>query len=52
MVQIAIIDNKTNIKTNDLEIYIEGNFEIKKKGAEAPIINVIADKQKLFEQSQ
>ncbi len=40
MVQIIIIDNQTKIKTNDLEIHIEGGFEIKKEGAEAPIINV------------
>lgn len=52
MVQITIIDNQTSIKTNDFEINIEGDFEIKKKGTKVPIINVIADKQKLFEQSQ
>jgi len=52
MVQITIIDNQTNIKTNDLDINILGTFELKKKGTEVPIINVIADKQKLFEQSQ
>lgn len=40
MIRIVIIDNKTKIQTNDLEIYIEGSFEIKKKGAEAPEINV------------
>lgn len=40
MVQIIINDEKTNIKTNDLEINLEGRFEIKKEGAEAPVINV------------
>lgn len=40
MVQIIIDDNQTKIKTNELEIYIEGSFQIKKEGAEAPIINV------------
>lgn len=38
MIQITIIDNQTNIKTNDFEINIEGDFEIKKKGTEVPII--------------
>lgn len=41
MIEITIIDNQTNIKTNDLQIHIEGNFEIK-KSAEAPIINVVS----------
>lgn len=40
MVEITINDNVTSIKTNDIQIFIEGSFEIKKKGAEAPIINV------------
>lgn len=40
MIQIVINNNQTKIKTNDLEIHIEGSFEIKKEGAEAPIINV------------
>ncbi len=40
MIQIVINDEKTNIKTKDLEINIEGTFEIKKEGAEAPVINV------------
>ena len=40
MVEITINDNVTSIKTNDIKIFIEGSFEIKKKGAEAPIINV------------
>lgn len=47
MIQILINDNITNIKTNELEINIEGNFQIKKEGAEAPIINVASvNKQK------
>ena len=49
MVEITIIDNLTNIKTNDLDIIIEGNFEIKKEGAEAPVVNVIATNQQEFE---
>lgn len=40
MVEIIINDNVTSIKTNDMQIFIEGSFEIKKKGAEAPIISV------------
>ena len=40
MIQILINDNLTNVKTNDLEINIEGGFQIKKEGAEAPVINV------------
>ena len=31
MIEIAIIDNKTIIKINDIEIFIKGDFEIKKK---------------------
>lgn len=46
MVEIIIDNNLTNIRTNDLQIYIDGTFEIKKEGAEAPIIKVIADEQK------
>lgn len=46
MVEIIIIDNKSKIKTNDIEIYIDGPFEIKKEGAEAPIVNVIVKKQR------
>ncbi len=46
MIEIVINNNITNIKTNDIEVYIEGSFEIKKEGAEAPIVNVIANKQK------
>lgn len=45
MVEILINDNISNIKTNDINIFINGDFEITKKGAEAPIINVIANKQ-------
>ncbi len=40
MVQILINGNITNIKTNELEVNIEGTYEIKKEGAEAPIVNV------------
>ena len=52
MVEIVILENATNIKTNDIEIYIEGSFEIKKEGAKAPIISVIANSQQELEQSQ
>ena len=38
MIEIVINDNVTNIKTDDIEVYIEGSFEIKKEGAEAPIV--------------
>ncbi len=31
MVEIVILENATNIKTNDINIFIEGNFELKKK---------------------
>ena len=44
MIEIVIIENKTSIKTSDLQLYINGSFEIKKEGAEAPIINVTAYK--------
>lgn len=40
MIQIIINDNHAEIKTNDIVLYIEGGFSIKKEGAEAPIINV------------
>lgn len=40
MVEIIINNNITSVKTNDLQVFIEGGFEIKKEGAEAPIINV------------
>lgn len=46
MIEIIINGNISKIKTNDIDIYIEGSFEIKKEGAEAPIVNVIANKQK------
>lgn len=46
MIEIIINDNVTSIKTNDIEFCIEGSFEIKKEGAEAPIVSVIANKQK------
>lgn len=42
MVQIIIDGNKTKIETNELKVQIEGNFEIKKEGAEAPTINVVS----------
>lgn len=41
MIEIQIIDNKTSIKTDDIQIFIEGSFELKKVGAEAPVISVI-----------
>lgn len=31
MVQITILDNKTVVKVDDIEIFITGDFEIKKK---------------------
>ncbi len=31
MVQITIIDNQTVIKVDNMEIFISGDFEIKKK---------------------
>ena len=40
MVEIIINDNITSIKTNDIQVIIEGDFQIKKEGAEAPVINV------------
>lgn len=52
MVEIIINDNITKIKTNDLQISIEGAFELKKEGAEAPEVNVIANNQRVFEQEQ
>lgn len=45
MAEIIINDNITSIKTNDLQVLIEGSFEIKKEGAEAPIINVASVKK-------
>lgn len=52
MIEITIIDNETKIQTNDLNICIEGNFELKKEGAEAPTLNVIGYTQKLSELCQ
>lgn len=49
MVEITINENLTRISTNDLNVLIEGDFEIKKKGAEAPVVNVIATNQQEFE---
>lgn len=40
MIEIIILDDHTKIETNDLTICIEGDFELKKEGAEAPVINV------------
>ena len=48
--EIVINNNISKIKTNDINIYIEGSFEIKKEGAEAPVVNVIANKQIKVEQ--
>ena len=45
MIEITIIENKTTIKTNDIEFFIEGDFEIIKKGAEAPRIMMTASNQ-------
>ena len=45
MIQITINANQTNIKTNELEVNIEGSFELKKEGDNAPIISVIANSQ-------
>ena len=45
MIQITIIiDGKTVIKIDDVEIFISGDFEIKKKGAEAPVVNIKENK--------
>lgn len=43
MVEITIIDNQTKIKVNEIEIYIEGSFEIKKEGAKAPIVTMVSE---------
>lgn len=43
MIQIIINEKLTNIKTNDIEILIEGKFELKKEGAEAPKIKIISE---------
>lgn len=40
MIQIIINDSIANIKTNELEVNIQGTYEIKKEGSEAPVINV------------
>lgn len=42
MVEIIINENLTNIKTNDVTVFVEGSINIKKEGAEAPVINVIS----------
>ena len=41
MVQITIIDNQTVIKVDNMEIFISGDFEIKKKDEEEPVIETI-----------
>jgi len=43
MIVITVEGNITNIKTNDLVINIKGSYEIKKEGAEAPIISVASE---------
>ena len=45
MVEITILENSTNIKTNDINIFIDGDFELKKEGANLPEIRVIANNQ-------
>lgn len=52
MIEITIIDNKTKIQTNDINIYINGGFELKKEGAKAPTLNVIGYTQILSELCQ
>lgn len=52
MIEITIVDNLTKITTNDLHVIINGSFLLKKEGAEAPIINVIADSQQELVQQQ
>ena len=42
MVEIIIINNQTKIKTEDLQINIEGGFEIKKEGDNAPTIKMVS----------
>lgn len=45
MIEITILNEHTQIETNDLNIFIEGDFELKKEGTEVPTINVIAGSQ-------
>ena len=45
MVEITILENTTNIKTNDINIFIDGDFELKKEGVKAPEVSVIANSQ-------
>lgn len=52
MIEITIVDNLTKITTSDLHVIIDGSFLLKKEGAEAPIINVIANSQQELVQSQ
>lgn len=40
MVEIIINENLTKIKTENITFFIKGSFEIKKEGAEAPIIKI------------
>ncbi len=42
MIQIIIMDNQTKIQTNDVQLFIEGSFEIKKEGDKAPMIKVVS----------
>lgn len=46
MIEIFINGNLTLIKTNDIDFYIEGSFEIKRTGDGTPVVNVIANEQK------
>lgn len=43
MFQIINDNEHTKIITEGLEIYIKGEFEIKKKGAKAPIIEITSE---------
>jgi len=52
MIEVTIIDSKTKIKTDDINIFIDGGFELKKEGAKAPTLNVIGYTQKLSELCQ
>ena len=45
MFEIVNDGEHTKIITNDLEIYIRGEFEIKKKGTEVPNLDVISSQQ-------
>ena len=45
MTEIIVNGEHTKIITSDLEIYIKGDFEIKKKGTEVPNFNEISNQQ-------